>query len=999
MQQSDPKDYDWPLPTPQSDEAAAMEDTASLQACAESIRSGLRHLSEATVFKFIDTLSRVFDESASPKRSVSCLEILFRNYADAEGFVEAALKNTTTFHVWFKLCGHSQPLGNYLARHGWREFFEGGVDDLLQPVTREFVQRRISERVTNGSDIKAALRLTCQECSMRTLYHESIRQQPLEIIGQEISAIADGCIQSALDNLRTPDDFKFCVLAFGKLGGCELNYSSDIDLVFIFEGDKAAARKAKLLAEKTVALLNDVTEHGRVFRVDTRLRPEGKRGRLAPSVQATADYYFSYGSTWERQALLKARPCAGDIEIGDALLERLQVWVYRKYLTSEEINQMKTLKRIIEKRTDDRDESFRDVKTGFGGLRDIEYVVQFLQLLNGGRLPAVRNRATLPALKALAENGILHAEEAGQLADGYRFLRAVEHRLQLEHGMQTHTLPNDLHGLLFIARAMGVQAERQIDITRRFVSKLQAHTICIRGLLLRLFAGLFIEDTASNHSELVLDPDMTVERATPLLEPYGFSDPEGAFKLIRELSEESTENRLYAPRARKYLASMLPALLDYCAESPDPDFTLRNFEKIVSSLGAKTILFELIAEDPRALWIFGAIAAHSHWLSDILSRRPGLVDEFIDELQTFTSLDRARLENDLSSREEFAGDAIDAMHWQRDVELLRIGLFDISGRTPLYETLRELAVLAEVLLEKAVSLALEEILSRKEFAKIEPDKAASNLAIVCMGKLGAGALNYASDLDLVFIYTPDAFLDTSTAKAFYARVVRRVKDLMAAHGDFRKLYEIDLRLRPHGGSSSLAVSFAEFERYLSDSAGFWERLAATRSRVICRNEDLSKSLTKMLHGFAFNDGPDATAAREMRLKIEREGKTNLLKRGSGGTLDVEFLIAHLQQKHAAAVPELCEPDLIRCLQILLDRNLIAAEDFDILSGGYAYLRQVVNRLQVLDGVSRHEIIGEEQADVFARRLGYKGTDASRGFLDELNWHRTKIREVFDRLLI
>ncbi|MEE9312834.1 MAG: hypothetical protein V3V10_10545, partial [Planctomycetota bacterium] len=241
-------------------------------------------------------------------------------------------------------------------------------------------------------------------------------------------------------------------------------------------------------------------------------------------------------------------------------------------------------------------------------------------------------------------------------------------------------------------------------------------------------------------------------------------------------------------------------------------------------------------------------------------------------------------------------------------------------------------------------------------------------------------------------------LDTSTAMAFYARVVRRVKDLMAAHGDFRKLYEIDLRLRPHGGSSSLAVSFAEFEKYLNDSAGFWERLAATRSRVTCRSNNLSKSLTKLLHDFAFNDGPDATATREMRLKIEREGKTSLLKRGAGGTLDVEFLIAHLQQKHVAVVPELCDPDLIRCLQILLDKSLITAEDFDTLSSGYAYLRQVVNRLQVLGGVSRHEIIGEDQVDVFARRLGYKGTGAGVEFRDELNWHRAEIRKVYDRLL-
>ncbi|MHC4840744.1 MAG: [protein-PII] uridylyltransferase family protein [Planctomycetota bacterium] len=999
MQHDDPKVYDWPLPDPQSDEAAALENIGSVQSYAEGIRLGLRDLPEATVYEFIDALSRVFDESPKPERSVQAVERILRAYEDAQDFSAAVLDDRAAFRALFELCGHSEPLSYFLSRHGWRDFMSGGLSVLSQSVSSELVRSRVSERLRNGDNIKAALRLTCQESSVQVLYHEALQNQSLETVGNEISAIADGCIQAALDFLSPAPDLKFCVIAFGKLGGGELNYSSDIDLVFLYDGKPEQARVAKRLAEKTVELLNEVTEHGRVFRVDTRLRPEGKRGKLAPSVQSALDYYFSYGSTWERQALLKARACAGDIEVGEKFLERLQGWVFRKYLTVEEINQMKTLKRIIEKRTDDRNESFRDVKTGFGGLRDIEYVVQFLQLMNGGRLPGVRNRATLPALKALVDNGVLHAEEAGELAAGYRFLRAVEHRLQLDHGMQTHTLPNDLHGILFVARAMGITADRQLNVTRKFVRELQTHTIKVRGLLLRLFSGLFLQESTGDHSEIVLDRDMTAERAQALLEPYGFVDAAGAFQLIRDLAEESLENRLYEPRARKYLASMLPALLDYCAESPEPDATLRNFENIVSRLGAKTMLFELIAEDPRALQIFGAIAAHTHWLSDILARRPGLVDEFIDELQTFTSLERARLENDLQSRIEFAEDAIDAMHWQRDIELLRIGLFDITGRTPLFETLRELAILAEVILQHAIALAINEAVLRDEFSEVDSVRAGENLAVVGMGKLGATALNYASDLDLVFVYSPAAFDDTSVAKAFYARVVRKVKDLMAAHGDHRKLYEIDLRLRPHGGSSSLAVSITEFKKYLQDSAGFWERLAATRARVICRSGKLSEQLNEVLKAFAFEGGPDSAATREMRLKIEQEGKQNLLKRGPGGTLDVEFLVAHLQQKHASESPELCTPDIVSCLQILHENKFISSDAFDTLSGGYAYLRQVVNRLQVLDGVSIHEVVDDEHAEVFARRLGYKGGNPAEEFLEELDWYRGKIRKVFDELLV
>lgn len=1010
----DPRKFDWPIPEPDSAEELALSADESLQKAAEGLQEDLARLPGPLSGSFSALLAECFDASPAPNESVYAIERMFAvEPAVVREFVEAALLSPRAFRRIFVMLGHSRVLGRYLLHHGWRRFMALDEAALAQPVTTAEVAAACRARIADGEDARAALRLSHSEFALRVLYREVVLRRPLPETTAEISALADAALDVALEQasaelqrrrgLAPPAGFRFCVIALGKLGARELNYSSDIDLMFIHEegmgarasgphlkdsGPEARAPStyAVKLAEALIPLIDDVTEHGRVFRVDTRLRPEGARARLSRGVQATLDYYFSFGRTWERQALIKARPVAGDVEIGQAMLQRLQPWIFRKYLTVEEINSIQALKRRIEERTETRDETFVDVKTGFGGIRDIEFVTQFLQLLNGGRIPGIREPATLAALDALARNGVLNPREALELAEAYRFLRAVEHRLQVREGAQTHALPTEPAELARIGRALGLRGERHMDPARRLVHLLRAHTLKTRGLMVRLFAGLFDAHRSPAESELVLDTEMTPAQAAPILQRYGFTDSATAFRAIRELAEETVENRLYAPRARKYLSSMMPALLEFCAASPDADFTLRNFERICANLGAKTVLFELVAEDPRALAIFGSIAAHSQWLTDILARRPGLVDEFIDALQTFGAMDAARLRADLQSRIEFASGFSDALFWQRDVELLRIGLFDFTGRTPLPELLRELYVLAEVLLEFCVRHALE--------VEKASEQAAANFVVIAMGKLGSGGMNYASDLDLVFAYDPAAFDDAVQAQAFYSRVARRARDLLAQGGERGRLYEVDLRLRPRGGAGSLAVSLPELETYLRESSGYWERIAATRARVLGPSTPAGEKARQLLEDFAYGAPVDTRAVLEMRARLEGESARNGLKRGAGGTLDVEFLLAHLQMRHNVR-----EPGLWEALDELRARGLIEAADHDAIAGAYAYLRQVVNRLQVLDGVSRHELPEGEALEVFARRMGYRasgGFGAAQQLEDELRWHRESARRAFEK---
>ncbi|MBX3460670.1 MAG: hypothetical protein KF696_12025 [Planctomycetes bacterium] len=998
MEPHDPRKFDWPLPEPGSEAEQAFAEESALKA-AEGLREDLARLPSMLSEGFADLLAECFDDSPAPSESVYALERMFATHpAHVQDFVAASLLSPRAFRRMFTLLGHSRVLGRFLLQHGWREFLQLGDEQLGQPVTTGDVAADTRARIAAGVDVKTALRHAHYLWAARVLYREVQLLRPLEEIGAEISALADAALEVALEHarrellqsrgLQAGADFRFCVIAMGKLGANELNYASDIDLIFIYDGEgperTGAQGYAVKLAEALIPLLDDVTEHGRVFRVDTRLRPEGKRGRLARSLKGTLDYYYSFGTTLERQALIKARPAAGDLALGHELVRGVQGWVYRKYLTVEEINQIQSLKRGIEQQSADQ---LADLKTGFGGIRDIEFITQFLQLLNGGRIDAVRTPATLHALDALARNGVLNPHEALELADAYRFLRAVEHRLQLWEGAQTHTLPSHPGALARIGRALGLRGSGPIDAARRLLHTLGKHTLRSRGLMVRLFAGLFDAHRSPAESELVLDPEMTGQQARPIFTRYGFSDPDAAFRAVRELSEESPENRLYAPRARKYLASMMPALLQFCADSPQPDFTLLNFERICANLGAKTMLFELVAEDPRALSIFGSIAAHSAWLTDILARRPGLVDEFIDRLQTFTALDRQVIRDDLHARLAFAADATDALFWQRDVELLRIGLFDITGRTPLPETLRELCALAEVLLEFALARTLDDECRRD--GALNPAALREGFAVIAMGKLGSGSMNYASDLDLVFAYDAAHFSDPAHAQQASVRVARATRDMLSQSGERGRLYEVDLRLRPRGSASPLANSLDELARYLSAEASYWERIAATRARVLDASTPAGGRAHEVLQGFVYGAKADAVATREMRARLEAE-PGNRLKRGPGGTLDIEFLLAHLQIKHR--VPE---PGLWEAIDSLAERGVLSAADADAIGGAYAFLRGVVNRLQLLDGTSRHELPPGPELEVFARRMGYTG-NALQQLTEELQWHTAAARRLYDK---
>ncbi len=611
--------------------------------------------------------------------------------------------------------------------------------------------------------------------TLRLGINDVIRDRPLEEVTRELSRLADASLEVALDHaLRTVGNrfgtpaggdgkpAKVAALAFGKHGGEELNYSSDIDLMFVYDADgettgrRSAVGNAEFFARvvsEVVRLLSSLTDRGFAYRVDLRLRPEGGRAPLARSLASTLSYYDTMGRTWERQALIKVRAAAGDPALGKGFVRAIEPFVYRKYMSFAEINEVKALKRRMEYQATRAGTDDQDVKTGCGGIRDIEYTVQFLQLLNGGDLPAVRQRNTLLALEALEIAGCLTAQETYILSDAYRFLRKTEHRLQLLFDLQTHRLPASAEELRKLALRMGYSHRSQesgvriqeskdlatapplapdsrlltpqkrspldesgpppldtrdllLDPLDQFLKDLADKTTVNRTILNHLLHQTFPDSggaAAEPESDLVLAPDPDEATVKAVLGKYPFRDAAAAYQNLMGLARESVPF-LSARRCRHFLASIAPPLLRAVADTPDPDAALTNLERVSASLGAKAVLWELFSVNPPTLKLYVDLCAGSPFLSGLLINNPGMIDELLDSLvlNQPRTLDELRLE--LAELCRGASDTDTILHSFQDKELLRIVVGDLLGKADVRQTTAALSDLAEAVLNQVFDL-------------------------------------------------------------------------------------------------------------------------------------------------------------------------------------------------------------------------------------------------------------------------------------------------------
>lgn len=906
-----------------------------------------------------------------------------------------------------------------------------------QPVAREVLVEELWSEIEALPDERAVmqtLRRYKRRETLRTCYGDFVRGQRLETVTRQISLLADAILEAAVRYARRSLEAKrgvprtadgrparFVILGMGKLGGVELNYSSDIDLICLFDGDGKTDGPRSVsnqeffdrLTREVVRLLTEVTEHGAAYRVDLRLRPEGLRGPLVSSIEQATHYYDVLGRTWERQAYVKARPIAGDLELGREFLVQLEPWIYRRYLSLADITGIKALKRRIEQRTVREGANTRNVKTGHGGIRDIEFVIQFLQLLNGGDLPEVRVTGTLPAMQQLERVGCLTHQERTILEENYCFLRNIEHRLQIMFDLQTHLLPDDSPEIRRLAIRLGYSDRPERSAREAFETDHEAKTAVNRKILDHLLHDAFRDDAQTEPEvDLVLDPDPAPDRVREVLSRYGFRDVELAYKNLTALSVEKIRF-LSTRRCRHFLASIAPRLLAAIAATPDPDGTLITLEKVSDSLGGKGVLWELFSFNPPTLRLYVELCASSQYLSGILITNPGMIDELMDSLvlNKLPTLDF--LQQTLADLCRGAEDIEPILHSFKNAQQLRVGVRDILGKQDVQATTGVLSDIAQACLEPIVMVEYDKLAAKLGEPTLNSGPDAGQpceLVILALGKFGGRELNYYSDLDLIFLYEADGATvpgrrarraESTSNQHFFSELGQRIIRIASQLGPYGRLYEVDVRLRPTGRSGALATSFEELRRYFAEGQGtIWERQALLRGRVVYGSERASGDATAVVRDCTFaatwQDG-DALAIRDMRRRMEGGAPKGSIKRGPGGLVDIEFLVQMLQLKYGAAEPAIVDPNTLDALAALRAAGHLNDADFELCSNAYRFLRTIEARLRLLNTTARDDLPDEpiDRAKL-ARFLGYEDRDA---LLADYEHTRERVRQCFDRLFV
>ncbi|TWT96847.1 Glutamate-ammonia-ligase adenylyltransferase [Botrimarina colliarenosi] len=924
-----------------------------------------------------------------------------------------------------------------------------------RPVAREVLVDELVTEITGLSDwgrVAAALRRAKRRETTRIAYGDIVRGQSVAAVARQVSLLADAILEAALVFLtkRLEERFgsprrrdgqraQFCVLGLGKLGGVELNYSSDIDLIFLYEeeGETDHSRPTTnreyfdRLARDLVKLVGEVTEHGTCYRVDMRLRPDGDRGPLVQPFDTMVAYYDTRGRTWERQAMIKARPVAGDLQLGDRLLETLEPWVYRRYLSLADIAGIKSLKRRIESRAASEGENASNVKTGHGGIRDIEFVIQFLQLLNGGALPEVRTSTTLDAIHRLEKAGCLTPQERIHLTENYEFLRKLEHRLQIVFDLQTHTLPDDPDELRKVAVRMGFFDEKQATALAAFQGEYRQRTEVNRRILDHLLHDAFHDEHADEPEvDLVNDPEPTPEAIAEVLGRYPFADPKAAYANLMSLATEPIRF-LSTRRCRHFLASIAPRLLTAIAQTPEPDQTLVNLSRVSDSLGGKAALWELFSNNRASLDLYVTLCAACPYLAEILTSNPGMIDELMDSLLVGRLPTADQLQEGLAELSRGAEALDPILHSFKHAQHLRVGVRDILGKDDIQETHAALADVAQVCLgviaerehaalvekhgvptvgpvgepqdeEPAATAEEREALRGREG---EPAEA----IILAMGKLGGREPNYHSDLDLVFLYEAEGptvhqrrsrRAISTTNGHFFGELGQRIISVANRLGPYGRLYEVDARLRPTGRGGTLAVTIRALQDYFASGAGqLWERLALCKTRVVYGSDAAAERAMAAVNASAY--GPawnprNVDEIRDMRRRLEATASPRNLKRGIGGTVDTEFIAQMLQLRYGGDDPSVRTPNTLDALTTLASGGYLTNEDAEFLSRSYRLERSVEARIRLMNSAGRHEFPEEE---VELRKLAYLlSYPSAKALCDEVDECRRDTRSRFDRLL-
>ncbi len=944
-----------------------------------------------------------------------------------------------------------QALLTSLAERIDKTYTTDSMTDLLRKQVPESPDEATLMRVLRDFKRTESMRSFAREVEQRA----NVRQTTAEIADIAQAALTI-CVEEGARLLGDPTLADgFCVLGMGKLGGRELNFSSDVDLIYICEDDidEERGRNMERLAKLVTRLMDENTSDGYVFRVDLRLRPEGTRGPVVQCIGPMVEYYASFGRTWERSALLKARPVAGNLTLGNELLTTLDSFIYRKYLDFTAIEELKGMKDAINrnaqvsavvglktesepppepaqpasplksrlknklsggfpiqrrpvkkapppdvsqpKEVDTTGLLGWDLKIGIGGIREIEFFVQALQLVHSGTQENLRVKNTLDALDRLLYRGLIADQDHQALCDAYGFLRLVEHRVQMQHDRQGHRLPQTSKELAELAARLELSEQ---ELRERLIK----HRTFVQNIFGRLF-----EDSAQESAQptvvlggpkaldTVLATDDPDEPAVlDALKELGFERPRqvaGQLSILREKD--------YGPFSRRSTSreSELGEYILKCASSaPDPDQSFSQLTRFLTLVGARPGFYSMLAENPHATRLLLHVFGSSAYLSSALLKEPAIFSRLVGAGTVKIQKLQSEMQAELTARLEPVEDPehrIGVIRRYHQEETLRVGLHETGGAADVIVSTRQLSYLAEVVIQQVMREVYEPLRTRRRRpGSTLPEIQEIPFGVVGMGKLGGHELGFGSDLDMIFVYEDDR--QWRLEHSFFSRLAQRIVRTLSSAGTDGKMYEVDTRLRPSGQQGALVVSLEAFEQYHLEQAALWERQALLRARLIAGNPSINESFETVRRRLVFDRPVPADATMQINDMVERIREANTtydtvdVKFGKGGLVDIEFLVQSLQLE----CTQLDSPPENRALS----RNTHEAikglaqlkrwdVDFDQLGHDYLRLRVIEARLRIADQRADSQIPNDPQAlRRLARRVGFVGEKAGELLLAELD---------------
>lgn len=792
---------------------------------------------------------------------------------------------------------------------------------------------------------------------------------------------------------------QFAVLGLGKLGAGELNFSSDVDLIFLHstvtgEPEKGAtalppADYFSRVGQMLSRALSDRTGDGFVFRVDLNLRPEGKAGPLVLPLEAMANYYEMFAAAWEKSALAKARPVGGSRALGGLFLKQMEPVIYRRYLDFAAVSSIRSMKGLIEDRENQKKQETISVKLGEGGIRDLEFFVQALCLLYGGKIPDLRTRSAIEGLRQLRLNRLLSQVEHDRLLEAYLFLRRTENHIQMAEEEQAYDLPAHPEALEGLARSMGF-AGGATAATEPFLEELAAHMKTVR----QSFDAFFSESRDSRIGQR-------------LRSQFNLA------ALSRDIEEQ--------------LDAIARRLEGEISRTADAEMAHTNLELLMDTIGRRMSFWGTLLDNPALCERLVSVLGSSDFLSKILVRNWRMLDRILsaDSADASASIGtlresfagiRARCAPDAGAT-EVAEEEINCLRTFRNLHTLEVGLLDLAGDIDTPEASRRLTWIARVCLEEALKLALKDSLHRHGEPVDEETGKPARFAIIGMGKLGAGEMSYGSDLDVIFLFSGAG--ETRTTREgqkqlanieFFIRVAQRLISYLTVKTAEGSCYEVDARLRPSGNAGLLVTSFRQFCTYHEKSAQTWEKQALLKGRFAAGDEPFGSEIEKAIRHILI-EAPTGSIASEiahLRSRMEKElAKEDIRhknpKTGRGGIVDIEYTVQYLQLRHFRQHPDrLWQASTLDAIRELNGLKLLPDEDAQVLLDGYTFIQRLSSRMRIVQDRPMKDIdLEPTELDALAYRMGYSGggrTEARRRLMDDYRRHTEAVRDVYLRTL-